>query len=211
MDYRIMAQDSVEETARCVTDIFLSDEPMLRALKVNPVTYLPYARFYCNAYARSGLSITARENGILAGFILCHDLAFDIFKALEKEKIEFDRDMMELLRIDGALLDDLYKDISINDDKCLHLVQMAVARPFRGRGIATALIEEALTLGRKRGFQAAISECSSSTSLHCHQKCGFSPLFSITYHTYRYKGRYPFRDLPGQCILTRKGMDIEPS
>jgi ribosomal protein S18 acetylase RimI-like enzyme len=207
--YHVMTTEMTDEVASLVTDVFLNDEPMLKALQVAPEPYLPYARFYCARYAATGLSLVARDpGGTLAGFVLCHDLTFDIFKALEEEGPSIEKETLDLLHIDGSLLDELDRAIvsqgAAQPGEYLHIVQIGIAGPFRGMGIATGLAAEAVKLGVERGFKWALSECSSDISRRSQEKCGFRAVHHIAYETYEFHGTKPFSSLPGGCTLMVK-------
>jgi len=207
--YHVMPPEAADEVAALVTDVFLNDEPMLKALGVAPGPYLPYARFYCTEYAATGLSLVAMDqHGEITGFLLCHDLTYDVFRALEERGPSVERETLDLLRIDGALLDELDRAIcdpgKIQNGEYLHIVQLGIAASFRGKGLATALVAEAVKLGMHHGFRWALSECSSASSRRTHEKCGFREAHHIPYDSYVLHGRKPFNAIPGGCTLMVK-------
>ena len=62
------------------------------------------------------------------------------------------------------------------ETKCAHLSLMGVGREYRGRGIARALLQEAIGYVRKAGFQRIGSQTwhTNAASLKLHLELGFT-------------------------------------
>lgn len=192
----------VEEAARLYTDVFIADEPTTHRHAPDPEIFLPYARWYTEFLAQKGLSHIARDGrtGEIAGFIFCLDLAGDPAAegATMAEFLAHFRETVEMIdELEGRYID---RD-AIATGTVLHIFQIGVARPYRGCGMAQALIRRALLSARKHGFSRAIADCTGPISRRAFERCGFVQAGFLPYDSFSKNGVAFFSGIDGGISL----------
>ena len=94
-----------------------------------------------------------------------------------------------------GLLDEAYlSDTGVAEKGLLfHQFMIAVSPKFKGRGLATRILEANLDLGGARGFRTAVIECIGWFSLAADKKCGYTFQHEIGYEGWESKsGAKPF-------------------
>ena len=198
----------VEEAARLYTDVFIADEPTTHRHAPDPEIFLPYARWYAEFLAAKELSHIARDRrtGEIAGFIFCLDLAGDLAAegATMAEFLAQFRETVEMLdELEGRYID----RNKIAAGTVLHIFQIGVARPYRGCGLAQAMIRRALISARERGFSRAVADCTSPISRRAFERCGFVQTGFLPYDSFSTNGVVFFSGIDGGISLMVR--DIE--
>lgn len=192
----------VEEAARLYTDVFIADEPTTHRYAPDPEIFLPYARRYTEFLARKELSYIARDGrtGEIAGFIFCLDLTGDL--AAEGAKMaEFLAHFRETVEMIDELEEQYIDRDKIAAGTVLHIYQIGVARPYRGCGMAQAMIRRALISARRRGFSRAVADCTGPISRRAFERCGFVQAGILPYDSFSKNGVAFFSGIDGGISL----------
>lgn len=96
--------------------------------------------------------------------------------------------------------------ISNQMGECLHVAAVGIAPGYEGAGLATRLLQTALSEARTRGFRHAFAECTGPASRRCHQKCGFASLHNVLGDVWAYNGTHPFAGYRIDCHLMWKDL-----
>jgi ribosomal protein S18 acetylase RimI-like enzyme len=115
----------------------------------------------------------------------------------------------------GPLLEE--RNVGLQPDDCVELIQITVSRACRGQGIAPALIRHGVCALREHGFSRLYAQVwrTNTASMRAFEKCGwdhvawflrFKPRFSGRPFTIR-RIRSPFRSEPGLLENWRKGAE----
>ncbi len=192
--------DETEALLSLYIDLFYDREPLTKCFGLGRERMIEFARsmylsFPNNPLARS-LCWMARDRfsgNKAVGFIVCDDMAAegnppvpDDLTDDEREKISVLQALMEAVRKPGQ--DRIKSQAGI----CLHIAAIGVAHGYEGAGIATGLLQTALTGATARGFAHAFSECTSIASRKCHEKSGFQTLHCIDVNDFAVNGAFPF-------------------
>ncbi len=169
-----LTEADVADAARLYTEVFLSDEPTSCRHAPDPALVFRHACIYIRSLIGNGLSILCRDQvtGELAGFIFCFDALDDSDRGRE-ETAWFASTFREALAMIDALENRYLDRTTISPGEVLHIFQIGVARPYRGRGIAQSLVSQALLSARAKGFRQAVADCTSTASKHVFERCGF--------------------------------------
>lgn len=200
----------VEAAARLYSEVFLEDEPTSRRHALDLERFYPYACFYVQSLVNKGLSFLARDecSGEITGFIFCFDLVDD----LELEGTEMTEFLMHFHQA-VAMIDELearhFHRESIIPGSVLHIFQIGVARKERGRGITRALIRRALTHAKERKFIQAVADCTTRSSKHTFERCGFSERDFYSYESFSMNNVCFFSGIEGGIFLMVK--DLHPA
>lgn len=192
--------DETEALLDLYVDLFYDREPL--------TTCLGLGRERMEAIAR-GVYLGATDNPIsmgwcwmardcmaahrAVGFVVCDDPftdgQVDIPGNLtdeEHEKVMHVQALMEAIR---APLTDRSP---LGAGQCLHIAAIGVAPGYEGAGIATSLLQTALSSARTRGFAHVFAECTSLASRACHERNGFECLHRVSADTFSHHGVSPF-------------------
>lgn len=191
-----------EEAARLYTDVFIADEPTTHRHAPDPEIFLPYARRYAELLAEKELSHIARDSrtGEIAGFIFCLDLTGDLAAegATMAEFLAHFRETVEMIdELEGRYID---RD-EIAAGTVLHIFQIGVARPYRGCGMAQAMIRHALISAREQGFSQAVADCTGPISRRAFERCGFVQAGVLPYDSFSKNGVAFFSGIDGGISL----------
>jgi ribosomal protein S18 acetylase RimI-like enzyme len=169
-----LTEPDVVDAARLYTEVFLSDEPTSRRHAPDPAFVFRHACIYIRSLVQSGLSMLCRDQvtGGPAGFIFCFD-ALDDPDPGREETAWFSSAFREAMAMIDALENRYLDRTTISPGEVLHIFQIGVARPYRGRGIAQSLVSQALLSARAKGFRQAVADCTSTASKHVFGRCGF--------------------------------------
>ncbi|MDV2482792.1 GNAT family N-acetyltransferase [Methanoculleus sp. Wushi-C6] len=192
----------VEEAARLYTDVFIADEPTTHRHAPDPEIFLPYARRYAEFLAGKELSHIARDSrtGEIAGFIFCLDLTGDL-AAEGATMAEFLAQFRETVEMIDELEEQYIERDRIAAGTVLHVFQIGVARPYRGRGLAQAMIRHALLSARRRGFSRAVADCTGPASRRAFERCGFVQAGHLPYDSFSRNGVAFFLGIDGGISL----------
>lgn len=196
-----MHAEDVASAADLVCRVFLEDEPTSRALGLTTEVFLPFARAYCQRAAEDGTGVVARDGGAIVGVVTCLDLLEDVrerFPDLHGERFAAKRPDMAFV---GCLEGPYVAEHGFAPGECAHIAQVAVAEEARGRGLATAMLEEACRAAARRGYRRVVALCTGPASRRAHEKAGFRVERTMRYDTYEHEGRRVFADVPGECAL----------
>jgi len=90
---------------------------------------------------------------------------------------------------------------------CLHVAAVGVAPEYEGAGIATRLLQTALSEAGSRGFRYVFAECTSPASRRLHEKAGFTCLHRVSVSSFTQNGRTPMPDCDLDIDLMVKSLD----
>lgn len=163
------------------------------------------------ALAENGLSFIGRdgEAGGIAGFIFCLDLLDDPTSE-GAPMAALARHFPEAISMIDQLEDMFMERSGVIRGSVLHIYQIGVKRPYRGRGIATALIRQVLRLARELGCRKVVTDCTSARSRRAFERCGFSERGYLAYDAFFYEGACVFQGLEGGISLMAKDLDPHP-
>ena len=192
----------VEEAARLYTDVFIADEPTTHRYAPDPEVFLPYARRYAELLARKELSHIACDGrtGEIAGFIFCLDLTGDL-AAEGATMAEFLAQFRETVDMIDELEERYIDRDEIAAGTVLHIFQIGVARPYRGCGMAQAMIRRALVSARMHGFSRAVADCTGPISRRAFERCGFVQAGTLPYDSFSKNGVAFFSGIDGGISL----------
>lgn len=198
---RPMQAEDVTRAAALVCALFVEHEPTTRALGLDAGVFLPFAEAYCRRAAEDGTGVVAREGAVLLGVLTCLDLLEDVRERYpELHDARFAAKLPDLAFV--ACLEGPYvEEHGLGPGECAHIAQVAVLEEARGRGIATALLEEACRAARRRGYRRIVALCTGPASRRTHEKAGFRVEKTLRYDTYEHEGRRVFAAVPGECAL----------
>ena len=157
---------------------------------------------------RKDLSFISRveTTGELAGFIFGFDLTDD--PAGEGSQIA---EFLSHFREAVAMIDELesrYLDRDrIPAGSVLHIFQIGVARKYRRRRIAEAMILRVLAHAQERGFRQAVADCTSPVSKRTFGRCGFLERGFFPYEAFSMDGVRFFAGLEGGITLMARDLD----
>ncbi|MDO8842597.1 GNAT family N-acetyltransferase [Methanocalculus sp.] len=206
----LLTSSDIDEVTRLYIDVFLDDEPTSRAIAPERIAVCQDALAYVVALAENGLSFIVRdgEAGGIAGFIFCFDLLDDPTSE-GAPMAALSRHFPEAISMIDELEDMFLKRAGVARGSVLHIYQIGVGRPYRGRGIATALIRQVLHHARELGYRQVVTDCTSVRSRRAFERCGFSGRGYLAYDAFSYGGVCFFQGLEGGISLMVK--DVDPS
>lgn len=202
-----LAEPDVEEAARLYVEVFLADEPTSHRIAPDPATLLPSAEWYVRSLADRNFSFIARDerSGDLVGFIFCYDLSDDFGQEKARFTALFASFREAIVMIDE--LENRYPDLSgVSPGSVLHAFQGGVGRKYRRAGVFAALVRQAVSCARDRGFWKIIGDCTSSASQEILEQCGFRVEGFLGYDTFTIDGVRFFDGLPGGITLMVKDL-----
>ncbi len=206
--YSPLTISDIDEVTKLYMDVFLADEPTSRAIAPDRIAACQDALGYVVALAENGLSFIARdgETGGIAGFIFCFDLLDDPTSE-GAPMAALSRHFPEAISMIDELEDMFLRRSGVVRGSVLHIYQIGVGRPYRGRGIATALIRQVLRHARELGYRQVVADCTSAGSRRAFERCGFSGRGYLAYDAFSYKGVCFFQGLEGGITLMAKDVD----
>ncbi|MCQ1537818.1 GNAT family N-acetyltransferase [Methanocalculus taiwanensis] len=209
--YSLLTSSDIDEVTQLYMDVFLDDEPTSRAIAPDRIAAYQDALGYVLALAENGLSFIARdgESGGIAGFIFCFDLLDDPTSD-GAPMAALSRHFPEAISMIDELEDMFLKRSGVEKGSVLHIYQIGVGRPYRGRGIATALIRQVLRHAGELGYRQVVTDCTSARSRRAFERCGFSGIGYLAYDAFSYNGVCFFQGLEGGISLMAKYVDPYP-
>ncbi|GAA5262728.1 hypothetical protein KTGMC3_P1447 [Methanocalculus sp. MC3] len=207
--FSLLTSLEIDEVTKLYIDVFLDDEPTSRAIAPEKTAVYQDALAYVLALAENGLSFIGRdsETGGITGFIFCFDLLDDPTSE-GAPMAELARHFPEAISMIDELEDMFMERSGVARGSVLHIYQIGVGSPYRGRGIATALIRQILSHARELGYRQVVTDCTSARSRRAFERCGFSERGYLAYDAFFYEGACVFQGLEGGISLMAK--DLEP-
>jgi hypothetical protein len=196
-------QDSLD----ILKNIFFQDEQMLSVTNFDQNALLGIYEMHFERYINDGLSFVAIDssNDQVVGIQLNADyfITDDFF-------VEYILPFKDVIPESWALTSIYYTEstnqMDFQEGECINLLIGVVKREYRRQGILKALLYKTLCLAISKGFDHAISECTSKASTDTLNKFGFGVLQSVVYKDFVYDGRKPFESLEGQSSLMYKNL-----
>jgi hypothetical protein len=201
--YELFQEKDLEETIALVAEDFSRAEPMTKSQEIIANEYHYFAKIYCEKAVRDGLSIVAKDEGKIIGFIISEDLESGPPEGIEKINTKFNPIMALLNELDEEYVK-LHKK---KDDKVFHLFMGGVDENHEKKHIITTLLEENLKLAKLKNFSVAIGEPTGLATQHIlRDKFGFDEKIMIEYKKFSYNGEHVFKNIEGPigCMLVEK-------
>ena len=88
-----------------------------------------------------------------------------------------------------------------------HLHMLAIDVGFRGRGVATALVNATVDNARIRGFDVVLADATNPTSTAIFARAGFDTVNEVRYGSFAFEGAKPFaglEELGGIKLMERR-------
>ncbi len=213
---RVSASD-VDALLLLYADLFHDREPLTRCLGLSRERMIAIGRALhadpgSGTLAR-GLCWVARARAAAdrpVGFIVCDDPGAESTPEIPGGFTEVERKtvasvMALLTKVRAPAQERLASGAGV----CLHVAAIGVAPGFEGAGIATRLLETALSEAAARGFRHAFAECTGAASRRCHEKAGFEGIGSVSGDAFEAGGERPFAGRGLRIHLLWKTLDPE--
>lgn len=201
--YELFQEKDLKETIALVAEAFSRAEPMTKSQGIIADEFYYFAEIYCKKAVRDGLSIVAKDEGKIIGYIISEDLESSPPEGIEKTNIKFDPIMALLNELD----EEYVKSYKKKGDKVFHLFMGGVDEGYEKKHINTTILEENLKLAKLKNFSVAISEPTGLAAQHILiDKFGFDEKIRIEYKKFSYNGKYVFKNIEGPigCMLVEK-------
>ncbi|MCP1662470.1 MAG: GNAT family N-acetyltransferase [Methanocalculus sp. MSAO_Arc1] len=118
---------------------------------------------------------------------------------------------LERISVAMALLEEISRPMqeifAQGEGVCMHVAAVGVAPEYQGAGIATRLLQTALSEAKKRGFRVAVAECTSPGSRMLFEKAGFARIHALSVSEFEIQGRRPLPDCNLEIHLMQKILD----
>jgi len=178
-------------------DLFHGREPLTKLIGLSRDRMRTIAEVMHGGKAQSeGLSWVACDTNSgnrPVAFVVCDDPALPGAEALPENLTEAE---LKTVAVVGGFLSEIRRplpDLVVwAPGSCLHVAALGVAPGCEGQGLATRLLQTALTEARLRGFRHAFAECTGPASRTCHEKCGFQCVHSVPANRFEYQSAFPF-------------------
>ena len=206
LDHRIgielVRSGEMELLLRLYADLFFEREPLTRYFALDKERMISIAR-QMHAEPENNpvekrlcwMAKDASPAGRVAGFIACDDLAADVEPAFPDDMADEDqKKLYAMMRLLGEIREPCLDRIAAGEGKCLHIAAIGVVPEYEGQGIATRLLQRAITEAPRLGFTGAYAECTSTASLKCHEKVGFIRIHAARLNEIRIDGTRPYAD-----------------
>ncbi len=209
-----------DELLELYIDLFHDREPLTRKIGfskelMRTIAHKIYAGENVNSLSREELWWVARdqtESNRGVGFIVCDDPSSGGEpkppENLTKEETAKISAMMKTLE---ELRSPLKDRISSGPGNCLHISAIGVSPGYEGSGIATRLLQAALSEAERKNFLNAFAECTSIPSRRCHEKLGFTCINSITLNNLEGDGSPPSPEPGLEIYLMLKELNPDAS
>ncbi|XP_076247423.1 arylalkylamine N-acetyltransferase 1 isoform X4 [Calliopsis andreniformis] len=193
MDYhiQIITKDDKLRILKFLRRFFFRDEPLNHSIELIPEgedsTCLELEEYCSMSSLENNLSLMAvSTSGAIVGVLLNGKMDPPSDKDEEPEYIttcenpKFKKILKLLHYVDKNVNHDgKYRGLNI-----LEIRIISVDTNWRGKGIAKALVEKALEIGREKGFHVARADCSSFFSGKLCARLGFEPIYELKYADY---------------------------
>jgi ribosomal protein S18 acetylase RimI-like enzyme len=202
--YTLLGAEDLDEVARLVAHVFTDgSEPVTRQLHIGPREFVLLIKAFTQKFIREGLSIVARD--VRTSEVVAAQLNDDM--GTQNPDLA---DVYEWAAPVLALLEQLdrryFADRAVEPNIYAHFFFIAVLPSYRGRGIASQLLELSLAIASRNGYRKATVEATGLVSQHVLHKAGFEPRVEIPYATFEYNGNRPFqgiKDHPSVLFMDR--------
>jgi ribosomal protein S18 acetylase RimI-like enzyme len=203
MDFsiRIALIQDLEQIVEIISGYYSKSEQTSVALNIPSDLYRSYAEHIGLKAIQLIQALIAEYEGKVIGYIIWEDYCIpfyvgmkpnpDIFKIIEPE-IEFVEQLESKL------------DIEFKEYDCAKLSQAAVLPDYQNKGIATALIKEAINQICLKDYKYILADCTAENSWHILSKLGFEIVNEIAYSDFIFNERKPFGELSGKRRLVIK-------
>lgn len=203
--YKVLQADDLEQTIKCISEVFPRNEPTTKELGITPFEFYSYAEIYCKKALKEGLSVVAKDKvtGNVIGFCISEDLASEPPEGIEMINPKF-HPVMALL---NSLDEEYKKSHKVEKGQILHLVMAGVSQHYEGRNVVTTLTAENLKHAKLKNYSGAVAEATGLVSQHiARDKLGFKEMFEIEYKSFIYGEKHIFKNIENSpsCILLEK-------
>ncbi|CAG9821515.1 unnamed protein product [Phaedon cochleariae] len=186
---------------RLLREFFCKDEPTCDSLKIvsaeNPVNHA--LEDYCMKYFDDGVTVVAFHNENI--------IAMCLAGITERGKLDNFHCSDEMFLKTATFLGyvdqqaDSFKQFP-ECDKALVINVVTVDTLYRGRGLASRLIQKTIELGKERGCGFVTAQCTNHFSALAMKKLGFQLHYSLDYADYKVDGKVVFRTKPPHEAVT---------
>jgi ribosomal protein S18 acetylase RimI-like enzyme len=195
--YEILQEKDLNNTIRLISEVFSQGEPMTKALNITPKEFQSLAEIYSKKAVEEGLSIIAKDNDKVIGFIIAED-----FDSTQPEEIKnIDKKVVPWM----ALIDEVEKDAKSNkneDERRFHLFLGGTDKQYENKHINTTMIEEIMKLAQIKNFTSVMVEPTGFATQHMFKdNFGFEQKFIIEYKNFLYQGKKVFENIEGPVGL----------
>ncbi|XP_077998798.1 arylalkylamine N-acetyltransferase 1-like [Glandiceps talaboti] len=202
ISYRLLSKDRLEEGAILLSHAFLNGEPIVSCIKQPYEAELASNKSVCHAVVDDGVSLVAIDNscGKVVGITTAGlATAGEILKEARGDEdvmpvmappatLPYYKPIVAIIKeLDQILMDD--SDFVNNPDaKVCSSAKLGVDVNYRGRGIASKLIELRTQIAREKDCKFIIAQASAPGSQKLYSKLGFEEVGEIKYKDFEYKG-----------------------
>lgn len=200
--YEIFQEKDLEETANVIAEDFSRAEPMAKSQRITAEEFHYFAEIYCKKALINELSIIAKDQGKIIGYIINEELESELPEGIENINIKFNPIIAFLNKLDDEYVNAFKK----TDDKIFHIFIGGVDERYEKRHINTIMLEESLKIAKLKNFTVVIVEVTGLITQHTlRDRLGFIERVKMEYKKFLYEGKYVFNiDEPVSCILMEK-------
>jgi GNAT superfamily N-acetyltransferase len=160
IEFIIMPKESAVETAELILEIFTKYEPMTICNNVDKDKMLVLLNYLTQFGAEAELIVIARdiETNKIIGCITNKDFMLSPSPNLPEKYYSY----ISMFEADIAMcteLEEPLKNKNLVIGELFQSFHLCVLPEYKGRGIATKLVSEAITLAKRLGYRAIMAEC----------------------------------------------------
>ncbi|XP_012348903.1 dopamine N-acetyltransferase isoform X2 [Apis florea] len=191
MDYhiQIITKDDKLRILKFLRRFFFRDEPLNHSIELIPEsedsTCLELEEYCSMSSLENNLSLMAvSTNGAIVGVILNgkmdppSDEEPEYITTCENAKFK------KILRLLNYVDRNVNRDGKFRGLNILEIRIMSVDSNWRGKGVAKALVEKTLEIGKEKGLQICRVDCSSYFSGKLCARLGFEQIYELNYADY---------------------------
>lgn len=193
-----------QEAVDCLTYQFTNEEPLTKALYIEPFEFSEIMKSICEKAIEEQLSVCAvdKETGKMKGVFICLDLQTEI-------PIDVHNLCPKLIPV-FDLMDQMKEKYRRQNNpqigETVESFMTAVYRQYAGQGITIGLINHAVPLWIKKGYHNVVGCLTHPVTqkiILSHPK--ISIFDEISVKDYEYQGKKPFADIKeiSSCIFTK--------
>jgi ribosomal protein S18 acetylase RimI-like enzyme len=201
IDFGPLDETTLDGAIRCISEVFVENEPMTRHLRITLDEFLHFAHATYPEIAREGLSFVARDQqtGEIIGVRVSEDFAKPPPPEIEGLSDKF----FPLFALLESLTQKFATQRSVKPGTYAHLFMVAVRGEYTNRGIAPIMNEIFLRHVIEKGFTHAVTEPTGRISQHVLiKKFGFNPLHRVNYDDFVFEGKRVFKGMEGHdCAM----------
>lgn len=211
----ILKQEYREETINCISEVFITGEPLSVILDVNQEIYNEFSEILVNKAIKDGMSFVVinKRNNKVVGFYIGEDY----FNTLPSEAFDhLHRNFRPLIKILGDL-DQLYRDQSeVKSGLTYHILAAGLNKKlisYLNKKDLKILKKTAFTaflgFAKSLGFQKAIAHYSNIASQTIGHAFGFIEISRINYDDFIFEDKKVFSEIRRTrgCIIMEKALN----